>query len=96
MQLRARLDPSTAAQTGVLEPEREFIICGLDLISGLAEGIGPPIEALLSHSQLRDLLLQCCQVAYPLYMTKRLYSTTQGGVPLAKLLYLFQYTVTPR
>lgn len=61
-QLQVRLAPLAAMQNGTIEPEREFIICCLDLISGLAEGIGPPIEALVSRSRLRDLLLQCCQV----------------------------------
>ena len=49
-------------QNSPLEPAREFIICSLDLISGLAEGIGPSIETLVARSQLRSLLLQCCQV----------------------------------
>ncbi|KAF3967822.1 hypothetical protein CMV_008224 [Castanea mollissima] len=40
--------------------DKEFIVCCLDLLSGLAEGLGSGIESLVSHSNLRDLLLQCC------------------------------------
>ena len=66
MQLQARA-ATAAGQPVPLEPEREFIICSLDLISGLAEGIGPPIQALVVRSQLNNLLLQCCRVrALPL------------------------------
>jgi transportin-1 len=44
------------------EPEKEFIICSLDLISGLADGLGPAVEALVGRSNLRALVVQCCQV----------------------------------
>ncbi|KAG6651553.1 transportin-1-like isoform X1 [Carya illinoinensis] len=40
--------------------DKEFVVCCLDLLSGLAEGLGSGIESLVSHSKLRDLLLQCC------------------------------------
>ncbi|KAL3647214.1 Transportin-1 [Castilleja foliolosa] len=40
--------------------DKEFIVCSLDLLSGLTEGLGPGIESLVSQSNLRDLLLQCC------------------------------------
>ncbi|KDP33292.1 hypothetical protein JCGZ_13079 [Jatropha curcas] len=40
--------------------DKEFIVCSLDLLSGLAEGLGSGIESLVSQSSLRDLLLQCC------------------------------------
>jgi transportin-1 len=40
--------------------DKEFIVCSLDLLSGLAEGLGSSIESLVSRSDLRDLLLQCC------------------------------------
>ena len=59
-QLSARHAP-TGSDAQQQEPERDFIICCLDLISGLAEGFGPPIEALVARSRLRELLLQCCQ-----------------------------------
>uniref|UniRef100_A0A5B6Z3Z7 Transportin-1 n=1 Tax=Davidia involucrata TaxID=16924 RepID=A0A5B6Z3Z7_DAVIN len=40
--------------------DKEFIVCSLDLLSGLAEGLGSGIESLVSQNSLRDLLLQCC------------------------------------
>ncbi|CAM0144867.1 unnamed protein product [Urochloa decumbens] len=52
----AKIDPTAA---GALY-DREFIVCSLDLLSGLAEGLGPGIESLVAQSNLRDLLLQCC------------------------------------
>lgn len=48
-----------------IEPEREFIICSLDLISGLAEGMGRGIESFVGASNLRQMLVQCCQVRPP-------------------------------
>ncbi|KAL0393479.1 UNVERIFIED_CONTAM: Transportin-1 [Sesamum latifolium] len=44
----------------VAQYDKEFIVCSLDLLSGLAEGLGPGIESLVSQSSLKDLLLQCC------------------------------------
>ncbi|RLM87679.1 hypothetical protein C2845_PM04G11430 [Panicum miliaceum] len=52
----AQIDPTAA---GALY-DREFIVCSLDLLSGLAEGLGAGIENLVAQSNLRDLLLQCC------------------------------------
>ncbi|TVU16727.1 hypothetical protein EJB05_40304 [Eragrostis curvula] len=52
----AKVDPTAA---GALY-DREFIVCSLDLLSGLAEGLGAGIESLVAQSNLRDLLLQCC------------------------------------
>ena len=46
------------------EQQREFIIGALDLISGMAEGLGPSVEALIERVNLRELLLQCCQVCH--------------------------------
>ncbi|KAJ7978654.1 transportin 1 [Quillaja saponaria] len=40
--------------------DKEFIVCSLDLLSGLAEGLGSGIESLVSQYCLRDLLLHCC------------------------------------
>ncbi|GFS34682.1 transportin 1 [Actinidia rufa] len=40
--------------------DREFVVCSLDLLSGLAEGLGSGVESLVSQSSLRDILLQCC------------------------------------
>ncbi|XP_055815498.1 transportin-1 isoform X1 [Solanum dulcamara] len=55
-QLLAKVDHVSAG----LQYDREFIVCSLDLLSGLAEGLGSGVESLVSQSNLRDLLLQCC------------------------------------
>ncbi|KAK7855605.1 transportin-1 [Quercus suber] len=52
-------EPVDTVSAGV-QYDKEFIVCCLDLLSGLAEGLGSGIESLVSHSNLRDLLLQCC------------------------------------
>ena len=45
-----------------LESDKDFVIGALDMISGLAEGLGPALHPLIARSQLRDVLLRCCQV----------------------------------
>ncbi|XP_047309136.1 transportin-1-like [Impatiens glandulifera] len=45
--------------------EKEFIVCSLDLLSGIAEGLGSGLESLVLKSNLRDLLLQCCMDDIP-------------------------------
>ncbi|KAH7836287.1 hypothetical protein Vadar_034333 [Vaccinium darrowii] len=52
----AKVDPVSAG----VQYDKEFIVCSLDLLSGLAEGLGSGIESLVSQSSLKDLLLQCC------------------------------------
>ncbi|XP_073027371.1 transportin-1-like isoform X2 [Primulina eburnea] len=52
----AKVDPVSAGA----QYDKEFIVCSLDLLSGLAEGLGAGIESLISQSNLRDMLLQCC------------------------------------
>ncbi|GMG98868.1 hypothetical protein Nepgr_000708 [Nepenthes gracilis] len=52
----AKANPASAG----VQYDKEFIVCALDLLSGLAEGLGSGIESLVSQSSLRDLLLQCC------------------------------------
>ncbi|KAJ4715946.1 transportin 1 [Melia azedarach] len=52
----AKVDPAAAG----VQYDKEFIVCCLDLLSGLAEGLGSGIESLVAQSNLRDLLLQCC------------------------------------
>ncbi|XP_073306992.1 transportin-1-like [Primulina huaijiensis] len=52
----AKVDPVSAGA----QYDKEFIVCSLDLLSGLAEGLGAGIESLISQSNLRDILLQCC------------------------------------
>ncbi|KAM7258081.1 hypothetical protein ACFE04_013822 [Oxalis oulophora] len=55
-QLLAKVDPVAAG----VQYDKEFVVCSLDLLSGLTEGLGSGIESLVSESNLRDLLLQCC------------------------------------
>lgn len=52
----AKVDPVAAG----VQYDKEFVICSLDLLSGLAEGLGSGVESLVGKSILRDLLLQCC------------------------------------
>ncbi|CAM8901663.1 unnamed protein product [Rhodiola kirilowii] len=54
-----QLAKSNPASAG-LQYDKEFVVCCLDLLSGLAEGLGSGVESLVSKSNLRDLLLQCC------------------------------------
>lgn len=60
-QLQARTAVIAQQQPG-MEYSWERIVCSLDLISGLADGIGPQMAELLSKGQLRDLILRCCKV----------------------------------
>lgn len=39
-------------------PEKEFMVCALDLLSGMSEGLGQGFETLLASSNLLPLLLQ--------------------------------------
>ncbi|KZV42117.1 Importin beta-2 isoform 2 [Dorcoceras hygrometricum] len=55
-QQSAKVNPVSAGT----QYDKEFIVCSLDLLSGLAEGLGAGIESLISQSNLRDMLLQCC------------------------------------
>ncbi|GKC69076.1 transportin-1 isoform X1, partial [Tanacetum coccineum] len=55
IQLLAKVDPVSAG----VQFDKEFVVCLLDLLSGLTEGLGSGIESLVSQSNLRDLLLQC-------------------------------------
>ncbi|XP_042509641.1 transportin-1-like isoform X2 [Macadamia integrifolia] len=52
----AKVDPLSAGG----QYDKEFIVCSLDLLAGLAEGLGSGIESLVANCNLRDLLLQCC------------------------------------
>ncbi|OWM80444.1 transportin-1 [Punica granatum] len=56
IQQQAKVDPAAAG----LQYDKEFVVCSLDLLSGLTEGLGSGIESLVSKSRLSDLLLQCC------------------------------------
>lgn len=43
-------------------PDKDFMIVALDLLSGLAEGLGGTIEQLVARSNILTLLYQCMQV----------------------------------
>jgi transportin-1 len=51
---------TVAANSGV--GDRDFIICSLDLISALVDGIEGGIESLVGGSNLLNLLHYCMQV----------------------------------
>lgn len=42
-------------------PEIDFIVCSLDLVSGIIEGLGPNVESLVADSNLLSLLFRCMQ-----------------------------------
>jgi hypothetical protein len=46
-------------------PDKEFMIVALDLLSGMAEGLGSNIEALVVRSNILTLLYQCMQDPMP-------------------------------
>lgn len=43
-------------------PDKDFMIVALDLLSGLAEGLGAHVEQLVARSNIMTLLFQCMQV----------------------------------
>lgn len=43
-------------------PDKDFMIVALDLLSGLAEGLGNNVEQLVARSNIMTLLFQCMQV----------------------------------
>lgn len=43
-------------------PDKDFMIVALDLLSGLAEGLGAHVEQLVTRSNIMTLLFQCMQV----------------------------------
>lgn len=49
-----------AGASGALDPDEaaEFVVGALDLISGLAEGLGVSIESLVGRSPLRDIIVR--------------------------------------
>lgn len=47
------------------QPDKEFMIVALDLLSGLAEGLDGQIEVLVANSNIMELLYQCMQDAMP-------------------------------
>jgi len=61
-------------QNGSPLPNREFLICSLDIISGLCEALKEAIEPLIINSKLIPLLLEICKNTDPDY--------TQSGFAL--------------
>ncbi|KAK1885679.1 Transportin-2 [Dissostichus eleginoides] len=46
-------------------PDKDFMIVALDLLSGLAEGLGGHVDTLVSRSNIMTLLFQCMQDTMP-------------------------------
>ncbi|XP_060757620.1 transportin-2 isoform X1 [Neoarius graeffei] len=46
-------------------PDKDFMIVALDLLSGLAEGLGGHVERLVARSNIMTLLFQCMQDTMP-------------------------------
>jgi hypothetical protein len=59
MQLASR---QAAAAGHAIDYEMAFVVCSLDLISGMAEGLRLSVEPLVGRHPLREILVQCCQV----------------------------------
>ncbi|KAG7241225.1 hypothetical protein INR49_025968 [Caranx melampygus] len=47
-------------------PDKDFMIVALDLLSGLAEGLGGTIEQLVARSNILTLMYQCMQSSFAL------------------------------
>uniref|UniRef100_A0A8C2FKH3 Transportin-1 n=1 Tax=Cyprinus carpio TaxID=7962 RepID=A0A8C2FKH3_CYPCA len=46
-------------------PDKDFMIVALDLLSGLAEGLGAHVEQLVTRSNIMTLIFQCMQDTMP-------------------------------
>jgi transportin-1 len=60
--LQARYGAAGAAQANAALPEavdKEFIVCSLDLLSGIAEALGPQMDGLVGGSNLMGLVVEC-------------------------------------
>lgn len=57
----AAYDPEGEAEP----PDRDFLVCALDLLSGLADGLGQSLEPLVAGSTLPSLLLTCMRLETP-------------------------------
>lgn len=55
-----------ADQDNVEEPDRTFIVVSLDLLSGLTQGLGEPMQELISNNQppLLHLMAVCLSVRH--------------------------------
>ncbi|XP_053672193.1 transportin-1 isoform X2 [Anopheles nili] len=56
---------STTSPGQFEQPDKDFMIVALDLLSGLAEGLDCYIESLVSSSNIMQLLYQCMQDSMP-------------------------------
>lgn len=63
----AQQQATQAQQRGidVDQPDREFVVCALDLLSGMAEALEGNMEALVGQSNLLPLLLHCTRDVDP-------------------------------
>lgn len=52
-------------------PDKDFMIVALDLLSGLAEGLGGNIEQLVARSNILTLMYQCMQVSCQQYFLRK-------------------------
>lgn len=86
-------------------PDKDFMIVALDLLSGLAEGLGGHVEQLVARSNIMTLLFQCMQVGAHPPQTSHSHDTEQpiwatlggrgpqghqGKVPVKKLVILLK------
>lgn len=58
-QLQAFRNAPENEQEAMEPPDKGFIVCALDLISGLTEGLGTSVESLVKNSKLLPLLGEC-------------------------------------
>ena len=42
------------------EMEKEFVVCAVDLMCAMVEGLGPSVEPLVANSNARDIVLVLC------------------------------------
>lgn len=66
-------------------PDKDFMIVALDLLSGLAEGLGGHVDTLVARSNIMTLLFQCMQVS-------RGGRNTKSGLPDEHFIFYFLAT----
>lgn len=74
-------------------PDKDFMIVALDLLSGLAEGLGGHVEQLVARSNIMTLLFQCMQVL-PKFLTFFFFFLVQAvlyGLPSSMVCILGHY-----
>ena len=67
-------------------PDKDFMMVALDLLSGLAEGLGGHVEQLVARSNIMTLLFQCMQVPNP---NQGLTLSSQRHLPWGQLQVMF-------